>query len=257
MATTIGPLFAIKAFVPAGWAPQRAADDRDLILCSEKTGMAFKCTVVSKNLLNTLKNHSETWVFIAQVIKEDGESLFAFESWVERELFSELREIDSIGSKFAATAVAELGVRGLSMMLTSPSMPAIKITGLGPKTLEKIKAGIKERSDAFSVLFKQAQLSGAGASASGDLTSQNATTSALPVDALAGLPSTAEIPNILLQALSQLGLKSQDIFAVYDESVKLQPKFLGLTTGEQVKLLLATWNQMKKSQNKEFKGVTL
>jgi Holliday junction DNA helicase RuvA len=253
MATSIGPLFAIKATLDRSMNRGDRFENRTVVLSSEKMGLAYECFAVSKTLVEKLERSGETWVYLAQVIKEDGESLFAFETLVEREIFSELREIDSIGSKFAATAVAELGARGLSMMLTSNQMPAIKITGLGPKTLEKIRSGMKERVEIFSRLLKNAQTSGAESLAGTEKSREGATASSSDVSAAA---SSGEVPALLMQALSQLGLKTQDVFNVFDEGLKKNPALLSLASGEQIKILLATWNQMKKALRKD-KGVSL
>jgi len=265
MATTIGPLCALKLSWVPEWNQRISNDDKHLVLVSEKLGMAFQCYVVSKNLKNVLKAQESAWVFVAQVLKEDGEAYYAFESFAERELFCELREIDSIGSKFSAIAVGELGVRGLLHLLESTQV-TLKVSGLGPKTLEKIRHGMHERKEVFAGLLNRALHSNSGADASepvkklAEKTTERSTEKSVSKSTEKNEAfSSMHIQPILLQALNQLGLATQDAFHIFDETLKKLPNLRVLDHGEQLKSLLATWNQHKRNltQNKTSKSEEL
>lgn len=251
MATSIGPLFALWVDTPIEWRRGLGLSDSECVIRSRTQGQAWVVDLVSKSLKAKLDQGQETWVFIAQIIREDGEALFAFETSAERALFVEIREIDSIGSKYAATAVSELGLAGIHLILRSASLPAIKIPGLGPKTLEKIRLGVKAKQDVFARILQsatQAASQVSGTSLSINSQSESTQSNSVIVNAVAAY---VEVPDIILQALTKLGIKTSDAIRLFEDCTQAKPEFPKLAAGEQLKALLSRWGQYKKNKNPE------
>ncbi len=97
-----------------------------------------------------LATNEATWIFLGQLLREDEEILYAFENPRERTLFEELRTIDGIGPKSAALLVGKIGLKGFKEILENPkAISTVKISGLGPKNLEKISLGLKQKKEHF------------------------------------------------------------------------------------------------------------
>jgi Holliday junction resolvasome RuvABC DNA-binding subunit len=227
VAANIGPLFGLLASAPAEWNVQAVVSAHQRVL-KASNGQAYMVDVPSKALREALDQGAERWVFLAQVLREDGESLFAFENVLERALFVELRELDSIGSKFAAAAVSELGPLKLLAMAEGKSVITGKVPGLGPKTLEKLKTGLKDRKEKFQVLLASKRRLGGENSANEDLSL-----------------NLGEVPSLILQALGKVGVRPQDAERVYKQLSQEHADFSALPTGEQLKMILARWGQSK------------
>lgn len=117
----------------------------------EAGNKAYVIEVLSENFKNKLLASTEPqWIFFGQVLREDEEILYAFENPKERTLFEELRGIDGIGPKSAALLVGRLGLAGFRDILQNPkNISTVKVPGLGPKNLEKMSLGLKQKKEHF------------------------------------------------------------------------------------------------------------
>ena len=229
MATSLGPMFAILASAPADWNMNGVVDrisQRALKLSGSP--QSYWVEVSSRALFAKLDSGAEQWVYVAQILREDAETLFAFETPLERALFIELRELDSIGSKFAAAAVMQLGIAGLSQLMAGGT--AGKVAGLGPKTLEKIRNGLKERREHFAPLLLRS-------SAQAKSPMGSAVESATEV--------WVETPALLMQTLTKLGLSPHEASKLYSELSTSTAGFESFDVGSQIKALLQRWGQAK------------
>lgn len=171
MPTTIGPRFAIWGTAPQQWNTTLAEDSMELAVCVSNNGhgVSLESTdpvaglgsegvliqVVSQTLRQKLiDTQKPCWMFLAQLLREDGEQLFAFESPAQRNLFLELIKIESVGPKLAAQILAHVSVSDLQMMaVQGKPITGLKVSGLGPKKLEALAHGLKVNHDRFSLIL--------------------------------------------------------------------------------------------------------
>ncbi len=223
MASNIGPKFALEVEAPAEW--NRHMGDHEAVIRTPY-GEAYVVWIYSRTFRDKLLLGERQWIFLGQVIREDAEELYAFEDSVDRALFIELREIDSVGPKTAALAVSALGKKGLMELLRGAPLASYKVSGLGPKTLEKIVAGMKSRSDNFLLL----------------LSSHDSRSGSLPSQSVATLRGA---PQLLVQSLEKLGLKPSDTLRVYNELLTEDKNVEDLDGAELVRRILQKWGQMR------------
>jgi AraC-like DNA-binding protein len=117
MASKLGPKFSLLAKGRKDWTSTLTNPDTQVVVETNK-GEAFVLEVFSEKFHTQLiESSEERWIFLAQIIREDEEILFAFENPRERTLFEELRSIDGIGPKSAALLVGRLGLAGFRGIL--------------------------------------------------------------------------------------------------------------------------------------------
>jgi len=222
MASSTGPKFAALVSAPQEWNLAGSLEDNSVAL-RLPNGEGWVVEVFSRSFRERLLLGKETWIFLAHIIREDAELLYAFETVMERALFIELRELDSIGPKTAAIAVAALGTKALSDLLHGAAPATYKVPGLGPKTLEKLAIGLKGKQEKFLKLLAPVHGSGSG------------------LQKLSGpLP-----PALLIQSMEKLGLRPTDTMHVYRELLEEDPENEKIESAELLRKLLQRWGQIK------------
>ena len=223
----MGPRFALWATAPQEWNESGALPDHQLAVRTADD-QAFVVEIFSRAFREKILASSEAqWIFVAEIVREDANIYYAFESPQERTLFGHLRDLDSVGPKTAALAVSALGRGKLHELLRgSLATSQVKVPGLGPKTLDKIVAGLKEKEEKFLPLL----LSGPGR------LTQSASTPAL---AEQGGP----VPQVLLQSMERLGLKPSETQRLYLEALRDDAELEGKDNSEILRALLQRWGR--------------
>lgn len=161
-------------------------------------------------------------MFVAQVLREDAEILFGFETFVEREVFVRLCDLHAVGPKLAATCLSQLGVSGLAQLMREGPAKFKKVSGLGPKTMERLFEGLQEDSEVFEKLLGPSQ------------------------------PKTAEngrrVPELVERALLELGLRSVEIETLYQDLMSEKPERAQLDSAQLLKAMLASWHRMRSAR---------
>lgn len=230
MASNIGPLVSFEASAPLEWNPPQSKNTQSLIV-KDNQGFGWSVDISSADLRKKLlENSTPTRLFIAQVIREDANIYFAFESLVERNLFLELRELDAIGPKMAALILASLSLEELSKVATGElkQIPR-KISGLGPKIQEKLVLGLKQKSDVFLELLSLAEPHARRQDSA----------------RLSHSSSQRGAPSFVLQSMEGLGLRASDTETIWNILVKEDPLFDQKEKGEIIKRLLQEWGRHK------------
>jgi len=197
------------------------------VAVEDSVGMGWVLEVPSSALRDRLRASTEAMpVFIAHVIRETEELFFSFETPEDRALFLQLTDLDSIGPKTAGQILASLGKSGLSQIIrVSGALP--KISGVGPKTLEKLRTGLKLNEEKFLPLFVGA----IGAPPESRRASQAPALTALPLG--------------VSEALERLGLRAQDSLRLYEELKSAEPGIEAAPVAELVKKMLQLWGRAK------------
>jgi Holliday junction resolvasome RuvABC DNA-binding subunit len=233
MPSTVGPLFALKGKINQEWGRDPWIAPSQLIFESQG-GQFFTLEVASPHLREKLKVGMEETIFVIQILREDAESLYGFENILERSLFLEIRDFDSVGPKTAALLIASLGVAGIRDLLERGQPPAAKISGLGPKTLDKILIGLKQKKEKFLELYAKAP----GQSRLTLSSSLRTADSSVGFD-LEGAPLG------VVQAMEKLGLRNQDVQSLWNELSKEIADFSKLGNVEMIRHLLQAWGRSK------------
>lgn len=222
MASSVGPFYAVQGRL------------EENILWIDSQGIAYEVEKVSRHWPASAEQ-SVNWIYLAEIIKEDARELFAFSDSRERLAFVRLRNIDGLGSRFAATAIRELGLGGLKTLLTSTGSAQSfvgKVPGLGPKTLDKMRLGMQQARSEFEFLLE-------GSSARGEVQSQT------PESGFSG-----EAPSVVIQALIKLGLRLNDAQRAWEAYQKQKLDGPSANHGAEVpsetlKKVLQVWGQLK------------
>lgn len=78
-------------------------------------------------------------------VKEDGISLFGFNTPEEKAMFLKLLSVSGVGAKMAITVLSGLGIKDLAVAIASSDVKELsKIKGLGKKTAERIIVELRE-----------------------------------------------------------------------------------------------------------------
>ena len=85
-------------------------------------------------------------LWIRQIVREDGWTLYGFNSPVQRRLFDLLREVKGCGPKVSLALIGELGEEAVISAITSQDVKElIKTTGVGLRTAERIIVELKDK----------------------------------------------------------------------------------------------------------------
>ncbi len=240
MPASIGPRFYMEVTAPKEWNHSDLLEPHQVAVRSSQND-GFIVEVFSGLLKQKLLNSSDTVcsIYLAQIIREDAESLFAFGSLEERAVFLELRNLDSIGPKLAATIVSSLGPSQLkAMSLGDLKAAGLKITGLGPKTLDKLISGLKSEQKKFLPILMLWEKAVHG-------TSSEVSRTVVSSGGFSAIHSQGNAPVLMISALEKLGLKAFETQRIYNELSQVDEGFSTLATGEMLKRILQYWGKTK------------
>ncbi len=221
----------------------KSSERSKALLINRLTETLYEVELASKSLFSKLQSGAECFVFIAEIIREDGCSFFAFENLAERELFLNLKEIDSVGNKTAALAMRELGVGGLRQLLVHGPAVLGKVPGLGPKTMEKLRSGLQSDRVYFESLFSACAKAGEETNIEGGPGVEGQSKSVkISQDKVETDGQSKGLSSLVLQALVKLGVPGPEIIAMFDELEK-EEKISQLAEPELIRKLLAKWSR--------------
>lgn len=85
-------------------------------------------------------------LFVRQIFREDGTTLYAFISQEQRRCFDLLTGVTGCGPKIALAALGALGEQGVVAAILDQDIPAlIKTPGIGAKLAERIARELREK----------------------------------------------------------------------------------------------------------------
>lgn len=228
MASKLGPFFALHAKANVEWTSSlRAQSDTQVVL--ECENRSYIVDIFNENFRKKLLGLNSQWIFLAQILREDEEVLFAFEDPRERSLFEELREIDGIGPKSAALLIGKVGLEGFRKLIFNPKeIQTLKIPGMGSKSLEKVSLGLKQKQEGFLLILGEVK------------NSDNNTPS---------ITNFGEVPSDLEKALLQLGLKGFEVKQVFQTMLKENSEALSLPVNQMLQEALQVWGRSRSSRN--------
>lgn len=92
------------------------------------------------------KQHTEVKVYTYMNVKEDGISLFGFESQKQLELFKKLTSVSGVGGKIAMALLGVCSVNEITSAIVSNDVTMLcKAPGLGKKSAQRIILELKDK----------------------------------------------------------------------------------------------------------------
>ena len=92
------------------------------------------------------KEHTETKLFVTEIIREDTHDLFGFFTRGERELFLMLMTVSGIGANTARMIMSAYTAVEIRQIIATGNARALsQVKGLGPKTAQRIIVDLKDR----------------------------------------------------------------------------------------------------------------
>lgn len=243
--STVGPRFMMRCRAPSEWNTALVRDLSSIteVFVEDVAGFGWKVEIYSEALKKALLAATDfQQVFVAHIMREDGEVLYLFETVAQREIFEALNSIKGINVNVAATAVAVVGPSLLLQWTQGASTKGYKFAGLGPKSLEKLVYEMQSKKDRFLPLLQSASQKLSSSSSSAQSGSQD--------------PSlrTAMVPPSILVGLEKLGLRPSDTLRIIDEMRASDVQVDQMSDKELVAKILQSWGREKWSSSQSTKG---
>lgn len=118
-----------------------------LVACN---GIGYEITCSASVYARLLKdNGGEVYTYMA--VKEDGVSLYGFDSIEEKKMFLKLISVSGVGPKMGIAVLSEMRIDDLAVKIaTSDAKGLSSVKGLGKKTAERIILELREKVGAIA-----------------------------------------------------------------------------------------------------------
>lgn len=92
----------------------------------------------------TAQGHGEVYTYMA--VREDGVSLYGFDSIEEKEMFLKLISVSGVGPKMGITILSNMETKELAIKIATSDVKGLStVKGLGKKTAERIIVELREK----------------------------------------------------------------------------------------------------------------
>lgn len=127
-----------------GYIKGKVAEITEGTVILENGGIGYEiiCTAAA---VARLSEEKEGVVYTYLQVKEDGISLFGFDTKEEKQMFLKLISVSGIGPKMGVTVLAGMRITDLATAIATSDVKTLsKIKGLGKKTAERIILELRE-----------------------------------------------------------------------------------------------------------------
>lgn len=127
-----------------GYIKGKVAEITEGTVVLENGGIGYEiiCTAAA---VARLSEEKEGVVYTYLQVKEDGISLFGFDTKEEKQMFLKLISVSGIGPKMGITVLAGMRIADLATAIATSDVKTLsKIKGLGKKTAERIILELRE-----------------------------------------------------------------------------------------------------------------
>lgn len=119
------------------------ADESTIIL--ENNGIGYEITC-SASIYGKLLADKKGEVYTYLAVREDGVSLYGFESMEEKSMFLKLISVSGVGPKMGITVLSNMNLKDLAIKIATSDVKGLSsIKGLGKKTAERIILELREK----------------------------------------------------------------------------------------------------------------
>ncbi len=130
-----------------GYVKGKLLSATDGVVILENNGVGFEITV-SGEAYQKLVNEKGGEVYTYMAVKEDGISLYGFNSMEEKAMFLKLISVSGVGPKMGITILSNITLKDLATKIALSDVKGLStIKGLGKKTAERIILELREKMD--------------------------------------------------------------------------------------------------------------
>lgn len=123
---------------------------KDNLLILENNGIGYEITVSSNTIANLPSLNEEIKIYTFMHFKEDGVSIYGFESIEEKELFMKLISVSGVGPKAAISMLSGIQPTDLIIAIMKEDVKLISnVKGIGKKTAERLVLELKDKVAVF------------------------------------------------------------------------------------------------------------
>lgn len=128
-----------------GWLKGRLIGWDGLTMLIDTGGVGYEVTVPD-SVAASLAGREEVEVYVRQIFREDGTSLYGFNSLDQRRLFDLLLSVNGCGPRVAMALLAQVGEDEVIRALQSQDAQSLKrATGVGQKLAERLIVELKDK----------------------------------------------------------------------------------------------------------------
>ena len=114
-------------------------------LLVENNGIGYEI-ICSASALARMNEKKEGGLYTYTQVKEDGISLFGFDTMEEKKMFLKLISVSGVGAKMGITVLGGMRLRDLALAIATSDVKMLSsIKGLGKKTAERIIVELREK----------------------------------------------------------------------------------------------------------------
>lgn len=156
-----------------GYVSGKVISNDENVVLIENGGIGYEVSC-SAAALSRMLCEREGGVYTYLQVKEDGASLFGFDTAEEKKMFLKLLSVSGVGAKMAINVLSGMSIKDLAVAIASSDVKTLsKIKGLGKKTAERIivelrESVLPEKGDISSAALSALGASGASAALSAD-----------------------------------------------------------------------------------------
>ena len=119
----------------------------------EAAGVGYELEIPLSTFDRLPKCGEEAKLLVCHIVREDDETLYAFASQAEREMFMRLIAVSGVGPKMALAILSGASLGELALAIASSDARRLSaIKGVGKKTAEKICVELKDKVNALEAL---------------------------------------------------------------------------------------------------------
>ena len=117
-------------------------------LLVENNGIGYEI-ICSASALARMNEKKEGGLYTYTQVKEDGISLFGFDTMEEKKMFLKLISVSGVGAKMGITVLGGMRLRELALAIATSDVKMLSsVKGLGKKTAERIIVELREKVSA-------------------------------------------------------------------------------------------------------------
>ncbi len=117
-------------------------------LLVENNGIGYEI-ICSASALMRMNEKKEGGLYTYTQVKEDGISLFGFDTMEEKKMFLKLISVSGVGAKMGITVLGGIRLRDLALAIATSDVKMLSsVKGLGKKTAERIIVELREKVSA-------------------------------------------------------------------------------------------------------------
>ncbi len=126
----------------------KISESTENMLVVEAAGVGYELNVSSFTAAKLSGETGDVKVYCYLSVREDGMTLFGFESRTEKAMFEKLIAVSGVGPKLAITVLSGMNISNFSAAVVRGDVVALsKIKGVGKKTAERIVLELKDKVD--------------------------------------------------------------------------------------------------------------